>query len=641
MRLKLTIYIQSKLKPNRPAPLMNMRKQLMRHMSHILLLLLVSSLSVSNVGSTAEKNENPFTPKAFLIRYWDNKITNKLPKPQFLLSKASPLSAVETATFAKLAADNTLLTQLSRFCSSAHLLCSETSPLLAKHKGDSKFAVYNNKNFTNYGTSRLGGLDSFKNYSDNQRVNIPINDFRQYSKTSTNHKDDFSSYGSFGNLVLESFHSYADGAIAGASTFDNYAHPTNGDDNLVFTSYSDDATRRTQSFTSYTEDGNGGEQSFAGYGKHGNDAENSFQGYGTSANPTITGFSSYGEDGVKANDTFKNYANSGNNPTNTFENYGNGVNGAIDRFDTYRSDANAGSDSFQNYGKGSNGADVDFTGYDKSVNSNSDKFTGYGKGAEKQRLGFSGYRVNSTFAEYAKEGVTFASYKNDSFSGTTVKKWIEEGKFFRESMLKEGTVMVMPDIKDKMPQRSFLPRAVLSKIPFTVYGVNRVFNVGAGSSLEKIVKESVSECERAPSQGETKRCVGSIEDMVDFATRVLGPNIVVRTTANVNGSKSNVMVGSVRGINGGRITESVSCHQSLFPYLLYYCHSVPKVRVYEADLLDPNSKAKINHGVAICHLDTSAWSPSHGAFLALGSGPGRIEVCHWIFENDMTWTVAD
>ncbi|BAT80957.1 hypothetical protein VIGAN_03058700 [Vigna angularis var. angularis] len=153
--------------------------------------------------------------------------------------------------------------------------------------------------------------------------------------------------------------------------------------------------------------------------------------------------------------------------------------------------------------------------------------------------------------------------------------------------------------------------------------------------------DSVSECERAPSQGETKRCVGSIEDMVDFATGVLGSNVVVRTTENVKGSKGNVMVGRVNGIHGGRVTESVSCHQSLFPYLLYYCHSVPKVRVYEADLLDPKSKAKINRGVAICHLDTSSWSPSHGAFLALGSGPGQIEVCHWIFENDMTWSIGD
>ncbi|RDX58187.1 Polygalacturonase 1 beta-like protein 3, partial [Mucuna pruriens] len=579
------------------------------------------------VCSAGDKNENPFGPKAFLTRYWNTKITNNLPKPHFLLSKASPLTAVETATFTKLAATNTLSTRLPDFCSAAHLLCSKTSYLSAKRTNkDANFAIYNNRNFSNYGTSRLGGLDSFKNYSDNQRENGPQNDFRQYSKASTNHNDNFLTYGSFGNVINDTFTSYAGGSTAGTSTYKNYAEPVNGFDDLIFASYSDDAKKRTQSFDRYTENGNGGQQSFAGYGKRGNETKNSFQNYGTSSNPTLTGFSSYGEDGVKANDTFTNYANNGNDPTNTFENYGSGGNGAVDRFNTYRVESNGGSDSFQNYGKGSNGADVGFTGYDKSDNSNSDEFVGYGKGGQKLRAGFAGYRVNSSFAEYGKDSVkTFASYNNQSFSGKMVKKWVEEGKFFRESMIKEGTVMPMPDIRDKMPQRSFLPRVILSKLPFTVNGLDRVFKVGVGSSFEKIMMDSVSECERAPSQGETKRCVGSIEDMVDFATGVLGPNVVVRTTENVKGSKSNVMVGSVIGINGGRVTESVSCHQSLFPYLLYYCHSVPKVRVYEADLLDPNSKAKINRGVAICHLDTSAWSPSHGAFMALGSGPGRIE----------------
>ncbi|KAJ0720328.1 Polygalacturonase-1 non-catalytic subunit beta [Helianthus annuus] len=60
-----------------------------------------------------------------------------------------------------------------------------------------------------------------------------------------------------------------------------------------------------------------------------------------------------------------------------------------------------------------------------------------------------------------------------------------------------------------------------------------------------------------------------------------------------------------------------------------------------AEILDVSSKTKMNNGVAICHIDTSSWSPGHGAFVALGSGPGHIEVCHWIFENDMTWTIAD
>ena len=129
--------------------------------------------------------------------------------------------------------------------------------------------------------------------------------------------------------------------------------------------------------------------------------------------------------------------------------------------------------------------------------------------------------------------------------------------------------------------------------------------------------------------------------MIDFATSVLGRNVVVRTTENTRGSRGNILIGSVKGINGGKVTKSVSCHRSLFPCLLYYCHSVPKVRVYEADILDPKTKDKVNRGVAICHVDTSSWSPGHGAFIALGSGPGKIEVCHWIFETDMTWAVAD
>ncbi|XP_050260928.1 polygalacturonase-1 non-catalytic subunit beta-like [Quercus robur] len=220
------------------------------------------------------------------------------------------------------------------------------------------------------------------------------------------------------------------------------------------------------------------------------------------------------------------------------------------------------------------------------------------------------------------------------------------GIFFRESMLKKGTVMPMWDIKDKLPERSFLPRSISSKLPFSTSKISelkRVFHAGDNSTMETMIVETLTDCEKAPGLGETKRCVGSAEDMIDFAVSVLGSrNVAIRTTKNANGSKQSIMIGSVKGINGGKVMQqSLSCHQSLFPYLVYYCHSVPKVRVYEADILDPNSKAKINHGVAVCHLNTSSWDPNHEAFLELGSGPGRIEVCHWIFENDLTWTVAD
>ena len=224
-------------------------------------------------------------------------------------------------------------------------------------------------------------------------------------------------------------------------------------------------------------------------------------------------------------------------------------------------------------------------------------------------------------------------------TGDSVKKMAEPGTFFRVSMLKKGEVMAMPEIKDNRPERSFLPRTILSKLPLSTLEVKKFFRVEDNSTMGARIVKSLSGCETAPNQGEIKRCVGSAEDMIDFAVLVLGRNVAVRSTENANGSKQNIMIGSVKVINS--MQQAVSCHQNLFPYLLYYCHSSPKVQVYEVDMLDLNSKAKINHGVAICHMNTSAWSPSHEAFLALGSGPGRIEVCHWIYENDLTWTVAN
>lgn len=296
---------------------------------------------------------------------------------------------------------------------------------------------------------------------------------------------------------------------------------------------------------------------------------------------------------------------------------------------------------------------MSFANYGKSFSHGNDTFKEYGRGAVGQTtIGFKSYSMDRTFKEYTKKGVTFSEYSNFSTksegslikSGSSVNRWVEPGKFFREAMLKEGNVMAMPDIRDRMPRRSFLPPWILSQLPFSTTRLSElkeIFHARDSSAMERVFLNALSECERAPSQGENKRCVGSVEGMIDFAVSVLGHNVVVRTTENVNGSKKKVMIGTVKGINGGRVTKSVSCHQSLYPYLLYYCHAVPKVRVYEADILDVESKAKINHGVAICHIDTSAWGPEHGAFVALGSSPGQIEVCHWIFENDMTWAVAD
>ncbi|KAF6148702.1 hypothetical protein GIB67_013501 [Kingdonia uniflora] len=616
-----------------------------RNFGFLFLFFISLGLSSFNVGLSSA--ENPFTAKAYLIRYWDNKISNKLPKPAFLISKASPLTALDLAKLTKLADSHSLSSNLPSFCSSANLFCfSDLSQISQKHDKDVDFKKYSNENFTNYGTTRPGGVDSFANYSDGE--NIPVNSFRRYSRNAAGHNEKFTGYSFEGNVADDSFNTYGVGATGGTGEFKNYDTNINVP-HSQFTSYTAEANGHEQKFTSYSQNANAGDQDFKSYGKNGNGLPNEFTSYGASSNVIGSTFTGYGENANVAQDKFTSYAFDSNNPTNTFRSYGENGNAGTEDFTSYRDQANVGDDKFTSYAKNSNAAKVNFANYGKSFNEGTDSFKGYGKGAPSSTTGFKIYGPNNTFADYTPKRTTFAKYSNltaasTTESGKTVNRWVEPGKFFREAMLKEGTVMPFPDIKDKMPKRSFLPRSISSKLPFTsahLTELKQIFHARENSTMETLLTDTLHECERSPSMGETKSCVKSIEDMIDFAVSVLGNDIVVRTTDNLKGSKKDVMIGTVKGINGGKVTKSVSCHQSLFPSLVYYCHSVPKVRVYEAEILDVNSKAKINKGTAICHVDTSSWSTTHGAFVALGSKPGLIEVCHWIFENDMTWATSD
>ncbi|CAI9092908.1 OLC1v1028266C1 [Oldenlandia corymbosa var. corymbosa] len=282
----------------------------------------------------------------------------------------------------------------------------------------------------------------------------------------------------------------------------------------------------------------------------------------------------------------------------------------VETFTSYSDHGNGGVDIFKNYVKNSQESEVNFENYAHSIFRDPAQFTSYGENSTGQKIGFNSYVVNYHFKEYGKSGVTFKTYLNETSPAATLDNVGSE----KQGRIKYGVIS--------------------SNIPFStskITQLKKIFHAGDdyNSIMAHMIRDAMTECERAPSPGETKRCVSSGEDMIDFATSVLDRNLVVRTTENTQGSNRDILIGSVNGINGGSVTKSVSCHQSLYPYLLYYCHSVPKVRVYEADILDPNSKVRINHWVAICHMDTSSWSPGHGAFLALGSGPGKIEVCHW------------
>ncbi|XP_010419424.1 PREDICTED: polygalacturonase 1 beta-like protein 2 [Camelina sativa] len=154
--------------------------------------------TASNITASSE---NPFTPKASLIRYWNNHINGDSPKPSFFISKASPLTPVDSTRFASLASNHSLHTRHSDFCSAAKLFCFPelAAHSLEKHGDDVDFAAYSGKNFTNYGSDRLSGADSFKNYSGGD--NIAVDSFRRYSRNSAGHDEGFTTYAGDVNVM--------------------------------------------------------------------------------------------------------------------------------------------------------------------------------------------------------------------------------------------------------------------------------------------------------------------------------------------------------------------------------------------------------------------------------------------------------
>lgn len=573
--------------------------------------------------------------------------------PPFLLEKASPLNATSFAVFAGYIENHTLSDHIASFCTAAHLLCTRRlidEKQLAVAAGDADFQSYHGKQFKHYKVGgRSGGTDSFKNYSDGD--NVVKDDFKRYGVDGRGRSQVFANYAPQTNVEDEGFANYGSGGSLGKADFSTYGADTNVPDHH-FKNYGADSNAGTQNFKSYADNSNAINNDFARYGKDANGISSDFSRYAENSNVANNTFKSYSEGGNGPIDRFTSYADSGNVPRNEFESYGSNGNEATQSFTSYADGANVPQDVFSSYGRDGNTPHLTFTNYGNSFNPSQDEFSRYGKGSNTPHITFIRYGPNTgQFKGYDKKGtsdggITFKSYTNSTAMG--MGAGVEAGKFFREKLLVQGSSLPLPNLRDYMPKRSFLPRSLADKLPRfssqSLPEVVRMFRIPENSSMQGMMAKTLQECEGPAVKGEIKKCVTSVEGMAEFAVGILGAKVEVLTTASTAGSGERVQVGEVKGKDGGRVTRSVSCHQSMFPYLVYYCHSVPKVKVYEAVLLrnsNSNSKTqKINDGVAICHLDTREWSAGHAAFVALGHKPGQIEVCHWIFENDLIWVAA-
>ncbi|KAK2353958.1 polygalacturonase 1 beta protein [Trifolium repens] len=119
-------------------------------------------------------------------------------------------------------------------------------------------------------------------------------------------------------------------------------------------------------------------------------------------------------------------------------------------------------------------------------------------------------------------------------------------------------VIHMSDLTDHSPKRHFLPK---------VSEMRSFIKTSDNSSIDQMIKKTLIDCERRPEQGKSKRCLSSIEDIIDFNVFLLGRYIVIvaRTTQNENGPKKDVMLGRVTKVSVGKVTRSITYHQEMFP----------------------------------------------------------------------------
>ncbi|CAJ1972306.1 unnamed protein product [Sphenostylis stenocarpa] len=209
--------------------------------------------------------------------------------------------------------------------------------------------------------------------------------------------------------------------------------------------------------------------------------------------------------------------------------------------------------------------------------------------------------------------------------------------FFLEKDLHHGTKLNLHFSHTSNVEATFLPRPVADSIPFSSNRVSDIlhrFSIKAGSDEAEMVKNTIGECEEPSIRGEEKRCVTSLESMVDFATSKLGNNVDAVST-EVGKERELQEYTMAAGVKKLGEEKGVVCHSEKYPYAVFYCHKSDSIRTYSVPLEGADgSRVK---AVAVCHTDTSNWNPKHLAFQVLKVQPGTVPVCHFLPQDHVAF----
>lgn len=211
--------------------------------------------------------------------------------------------------------------------------------------------------------------------------------------------------------------------------------------------------------------------------------------------------------------------------------------------------------------------------------------------------------------------------------------------FFLQEDLQPGANKSMLFVRN-ITSSPFIPRREAQSIPFSTAKLPEIlhrFSIEPNSVKADAIRTTLGKCEAPEFEGERKFCATSLESMVESTMLVLSTRNVqaVSTAVSKDGTPRQLYSVAATGLRRLPGSDTVACHPSLYPYAVYYCHSVKRTRGYRVALTGKEG-TKVD-AVAVCHTETANWNSEHIAFQLLKVKPGAI-VCHILPQDHILWT---
>lgn len=139
--------------------------------------------------------------------------------------------------------------------------------------------------------------------------------------------------------------------------------------------------------------------------------------------------------------------------------------------------------------------------------------------------------------------------------------------------------------------------------------------------------------------GELKFCATSLESMLDFVRSVFGLKTDFEVLSTTHLVKSTAIFQNYTILEDPEEISSpkmVACHTMPYPYAIFYCHGRADNKLFKVSLGGEDGDRV--EAVAVCHMDTSHWSPDHISFRLLGTKPGiDSHVCHFFPTDNLVF----